>query len=219
MLSVCELMPLPSPSPLPSLPLPLLLPSSLLPALAQQPFLLLPPIDPNILVLKYKHVDKKVKPIPVALPKEFCNIRHIPKDPLLMLPLLPTYPPDFMPSNRLMQEHLDKLDLNSDSFLWPEELKLIQHILKLNEGSLAWTEAEKGRFYDEYFSPVKIPVVKHTPWIHKNLPILLGIYNEVVKIFKKKLAAGIYKYSNTSYHSCWFCVEKKNGSYCIVHNL
>ena len=157
MLLVCELTPLP----LPSSPLPL--PFSLLPALAQQPFLLLPPINPDILVLKYKHIDKKVKPIPAALPEEFCNIRYIPEDLLLTLPLLPTHPPDFTPGNRLTQERLNELDLNSNGFLWPEELKLIQHILKLNKGVLAWTEAEKGRFHNEYFSPVKIPVVEHTP--------------------------------------------------------
>ena len=82
-----------------------------------------------------------------------------------------------------MQECLDKLNLNSDGFLWPEELKLVTHILKVNELALAWTEAEKGCFKDEYFDPVKIPVIEHIPWAHKNLPIPPGILKEVIKLF------------------------------------
>jgi hypothetical protein len=62
-----------------------------------------------------------------------------------------------------MQECLNDLGLNCDDFLWPEELKLMHHILKLNECALAWTEAEKGQFHDEYFSPIKIPVIEHIP--------------------------------------------------------
>jgi len=30
----------------------------------------------------------------------------------------------------------------------------------LNEKGLAWEETEKGRFRDDYFSPVKIPVYR-----------------------------------------------------------
>jgi len=98
-----------------------------------------------------------------------------------------------------MQECLDKLDLNSDSFLWPEELRLIIYILKVNKLALAWTEEEKGRFHDEYFAPVKIPVIEHVPWADKNLPIPPGLLEEVIKIFWEKLAAGIYEHSDTLY--------------------
>jgi len=142
----------------------------------------LPPADPAF-IFKYKTVDKKVRPVPATLPEEFRTICRIPKDPLLTLPPLPTYPPDFMPGKHLMQECLDKLNLNSDGFLWPEELKLVTHILKVNELALAWTEAEKGCFKDEYFDPVKIPVIEHIPWAHKNLPIPPGILKEVIKLF------------------------------------
>ena len=109
--------------------------------------------------------------------------------------------------------------LNAGDFLWPEELKLIQHILKLNELMLAWTEVEKGRFSDEYFAPVKIPVIEHIPWVHKNLPIPPGILKEVIKIFQEKLAMGVYERSDASYRSCWFCVKKKSGALRLVHDL
>ena len=206
MISVRNTTPLPAPPPLEQVSTPQALPP-------------LPPIDPLMLVLKYKRVDKKVRPVPATLPEEYRTICCIPEDPLLSLPLLPTHPPDFSPGKHLTQERLDELNLNADNFLWPEELKLVQHVLKLNELALAWTEAEKGRFRDEYFSPVKIPVVEHIPWAHKNLPIPPGILEDVIKIFKEKLASGVYEHSDASYRSCWFCIKKKNGVLCLVHDL
>ena len=143
----------------------------------------LPAVDPAILVFKYKKVDRKVRPVPATLPEEFRTIRRIPEDLLLMLPPLPTHPPDFSPGERLTQERLDELKLNSDGFLWPEELKLVIYVLKVNERAMAWTEAEKGCFRNEYFAPVKILVIEHVPWAHKNLPIPPGILEEVIKLF------------------------------------
>lgn len=118
-----------------------------------------------------------------------------------------------------MQERLDVLNLNANGFLWLEELKLVQLILKLNEKALAWIEEEKGRFHDDYLSPVRIPVLEHTPWMHKNLLILPGLLEEVIKNFQEKLASGVYEPSDTSYHSRWFCVKKKSGTPRIVHDL
>ena len=178
-----------------------------------------PPIEPTTLVLKYKKVDQKVRPISMMLPEDFCTIQHIPEDPLFLLPTLPTHLPEFMPGEHLTQECLDRLMLNAGNFLWPEELKLVQHILKLNELVLAWTEAEKGQFSDEYFAPIKIPVIEHIPWVHKNLPIPPGILEEVIKIFQEKLAAGVYKCSDALYHSHWFCVKKKSSALRLIHNL
>jgi hypothetical protein len=44
-----------------------------------------------------------------------------------------------------------------------------------------------------------------------NFPIFPGIYEDVCAIVQKKLAAGIYELSNSSYRSRWFCVLKKDG--------
>ena len=207
-----------TPSPPPMLPH-LLSPSPLMQNIEQHPLLPLPPAKPATLALKYKCINKKVQPIPATLPEEYRTVCCIPVDPLLSLPPLLTLPPDFMPDEHLTQEHLDDLKLNLDNFLWPEEVKLVQHVLKLNKCALAWTEVEKGRFRDDYFSPVKIPVIKHVPWAHKNLPIPLGILNEVTNLFKEKIAVGMYERSDTSYRSCWFCVKKKNGSLRLIHDL
>ena len=95
----------------------------------------------------------------------------------------------------------------------------MQHVLKTNEKALAWTEDECGHFCDKYFSPVKIPIVEHIPWVHRNIPIPTGILVDVIDLFKKKIAAGVYEPSDASYHLRWFCIQKKNGTLCIVHDL
>jgi hypothetical protein len=112
------------------------------------------------------------------------------------------HPSDFMPSEFLMQECLNVLCLKANGFLQLEEEKLLIHILRMNKMGLAWTEAEKGRFSDEYFTPIKIPVIEHTPWAHKNLPIPPGILYDIIKIFKDKSTMRVYKHLDASYRSC-----------------
>jgi hypothetical protein len=184
-----------------------------------EPHFIEPWEDPTTPSLAYKKVANKVHPVSATLPEDFRIIRRRPEDPLLSLPPLPTRALPFSPGSRLTQERLEELDLNRYNFLWPEELNLAQHVLKINEKALAWTEAERGRFRDEYFTPVKIPTVAHTPWVHKNIPIPTGILDHVIDLFKKKIAAGVYEPSDASYRSRWFCVKKKNGSLRIVHDL
>ena len=92
----------------------------------------------------------------------------------------PTTPPNFVPGLCLTQDCLNALELNRFNFLWPKELKLLQHILKVNELGLIWTEEEKGRFCNNYFSPVKIPGIEHILWIHKNIPIPYSILNDII---------------------------------------
>ncbi len=58
-----------------------------------------------------------------------------------------------------------------------------------NEG-FAWDDTERGHFKEEYFPPVTIPAVEHTPWIQKNIPIPPGIFDQVCKIIKTKIDAG-----------------------------
>ena len=95
-----------------------------------------PPTDLLAASLAYKKVAKKVRPVPASLPEDFRNVRRIPVNPLLSLAPLPTLPPPFTPGEHLSQEHLDDLDLNRYAFLWPEELKLLEHILQINEFGL-----------------------------------------------------------------------------------
>jgi hypothetical protein len=146
-------------------------------------------------------------------------IRQIPEDLLLTLPTLLPNPPDFIPGNRLTQERMDNLGIFQNTFLWHEEQKLAAHVLMNNELALAWNESEKGHFKDEYFPPVIIPTIEHTPWVHRQPPIPPGIRDEVINLIKSKIASRVYEASNSSYQSKWFCVTKKNGSLRIVHDL
>ena len=72
--------------------------------------------------------------------------------------------------------------MNPTGFLWPEEEKLIHYLIKIQEDAFAWKETEKGRFDTKYFDPIIIPTVDHVPWVFKNIPIPLGIYDEVLKV-------------------------------------
>jgi hypothetical protein len=104
--------------------------------------------------------------------------------------------------------------------LWPEELKLICWLVLVHETTFVWEPGERGRFKEEYFPPIKIATVPHTPWVQRNIPIPPAIFNDVVKIIKGKIEGGVYEPLNASYHSRWFCVIKKDGkSLRLVHNL
>src|ERR1700730_12705795 len=88
-----------------------------------------------------------------------------------------------------------------------------------NEG-FAWSDAERGHFRTDFFPAVEFPVIPHTPWIQRNIPIPPGIYEEVCALVRKKIEAGVYEPSNSSYRSRWFVVAKKDGkSLRIVHSL
>lgn len=102
------------------------------------------------------------------------------------------------------------MQVNKDGFLWLEEERLVNHLIKLHKKGFTWTEDEKGKFSEKYFELVVIPTVEHVPWVLKNIPIPPGIYNQVIEVIKKKIQAGVYEPSNLSYQSWWFCVLKKD---------
>jgi hypothetical protein len=83
-----------------------------------------------------------------------------------------------------------------------------------------WDDSERGRFREDFFPPVVMPVVEHKPWVLRNMPIPPGIYVDVCKIIQTKIDAGVYERSNSSYRSRWFTVLKKGGTALrIVHSL
>jgi len=137
-------------------------------------------------VLAYKKAAKKVHPVAASLPEDFQIIQQCPEDPLASLQPLPTNPPYFIPGLRLTQEQLNAMKINKYRFLWPTEEQLAQHVLKINEHALAWTEAEHGHFHDNYLSPVKIPTIAHTMWTHKNIPIPQGSWTKSLTSSKER---------------------------------
>ena len=170
---------------------------------------------------KYKPVALKVKPHLGTLPEEFRIIRNIVGDPLEgMLELNPN-PPSFTPTGRYTEERREQVQRDHvGDFLWPQERNLIDDLMcKQNQG-FAWEETEKGRFREDFFPPVDMPVIPHVPWVLKNIKIPPGIFNEVCAIIKNKLDSGVYEPSNSSYRSRWFCVVKKDGKKLrLVHSL
>lgn len=153
-------------------------------------------------------MDKKTKPVIQELPAEFRIKREIQGDPLADMPKLSPIPPDFEPTGRYTRERKDKMDkIHEEGFLLPEERKLVHHFMMLQNFGFAWDDSERGRFREDFFPPIDIPVIPHKPWVLKNIPIPPGLYNKVCRIIKAKLDAGVYEPSNSS----WFCVIKKDG--------
>jgi len=172
-------------------------------------------------VYKYKPVAFKTKPVVQELPAEFRIKREIIGDPLAEMPELSPNPPEFVPTGRYTEARKDKMDeVHGGDFLLPEERKLMHHFMAEQNLGFAWDDSERGRFREDFFPPIDIPVIPHTPWVLKNIPIPPGLYPKVCEVIKTKIKAGVYESSNSSYRSRWFCVLKKDGeSLRLVHSL
>ena len=179
------------------------------------------PIAPKVKAKKkYKPVALKVRPVIGELPDKFRIIRNITGDPLANLPILDPNPPDFKPCGRYTQERKEIFDKNNAGFLLDEERKLLHHFMMLHQDAFAWNDTERGHFREDFFPPIEMPVIPHKPWVQRNIPIPPGLYDEVCMNLQKKIDAGVFEPSNSSYRSRWFCVVKKDGkSLRIVQSL
>jgi len=177
-------------------------------------------MDTSARIFKYKPVAKKVKSVPTMLPEEFHTMCKIVGDPLVDMPTLPTHLLDFMPTGHYDETAQDIINANHPGdFLLPEECKLMHHFMMVFEHGFIWDEFQKGNFRQDFFPLIKIPIILHIPWALRNIPMPPGIYNDVVKIIRDKIALGMYEPSSSSYRSCWFTVLKKNGKLGIVYDL
>ena len=115
---------------------------------------------------KYKPVALKTKPVLATLPDKFRIIRNIRGDPLAEIPTLSPTPPPFIPTECYTQERKEYIDsIHNNGFLWPEEMKLMHHFMTVQEKAFAWEDNERGSFRRDFFPPVDIPVIEHTPWV------------------------------------------------------
>ena len=134
------------------------------------------------------------------------------------LPTLNPHPPPFKPLGRYIQERKELFNTANPGFLQPTDL--LHHFMTLHQDTFAWNDTERGHFREDFFLPVDIPVVPHTPWVQRNILIPPGIYDEVCRLIQQKIDAGVFEPSNSSYRSRWFCVVKKDGkSLRIVQSL
>jgi len=170
-------------------------------------------------VLKYKKVDQKIRPVPSHIPRDMKVTRRFPEDPLRHLSPLPFHPPEFQPTSKITAERMTTLAIQDNIDLLPEERNLLMHVLVLNERSIAFNEQERGTFRSDYFTDYKMPIIEHLPWQDKNMPIPQGYRDEIIRLLKEKVVAGVYEEAQSSYRSRWFCVKKKNGELRIVHDL
>ena len=170
---------------------------------------------------KYKPVALKVRPVMTELPERFRIVRNILGDPLAALPTLPKHPGPFRPHGRYTLEHKEYIDnAHPGDFLWPVERDLMHQFMVIHQDGFAWSDAERGHFREDFFPPIEIPTVPHKPWVVRNFPIPPGVYNHLCGLIQRKIDAGVFEPSNSSYRSRWFCVVKKDGtSLRIVQSL
>ena len=114
---------------------------------------------------------------------------------------------------------MEDLAIDQHKELLPEEQKLLQHVIQINERSIAFHEDERGTFRKDYFSDYIIPTVDHEPWIEKNIPLPQGYKDKLIKLLKEKIKAGVYEPAYAPHRSKWFYVKKKDGGLRIVHDL
>ena len=141
-----------------------------------------------------------MQPVETELPSRFCIVHKIKGNPLAELPKLPTRPADYEPTKRYTLEHKEQFNkIHASNFLLPKERKLMHQFMCLQNEGFAWNDLERGHFHEDFFLPIDIPTILHKPWAQKNIPIPPGIYDEVCRIIKRKIDAGIYEPSNSSY--------------------
>src|ERR1700743_3457785 len=179
------------------------------------------PVEQSFARKKYKPVALKTKPVYGDLPEKYRVKREIIGDPLKDIPMLPTNPDDFEPTGRYTEERKEIIDkIHDEDVLWDEERKLMHHFMMLQNEAFAWDDSERGSFKHEFFPPVEIPTVEHGVWIEKSIPIPRGQLDEFCKVIKKKIDAGVYDPSNSSYRTKFCGVIKKDGkSIRLVHSL
>ena len=169
---------------------------------------------------KYKPVAKKVRPLLATLPDKFRIVRKTVGDPLATLPTIRPNPLPYVPVGRYTEERRNALRAEHTPFLWPAELDMMDDFMCKHQRAFAWEDSKRGSFRRDAFPPVSIPVVEHKPWVLKNIPIPPGLHDEVCAELQRKIKAGVYEPSNSSYRSRWFCVLKKDGkSLRLVHSL
>ena len=169
---------------------------------------------------KYKPVDKKVRPVNQPMPQSINPPLQRPplsRDPY-KTPLTP-WPPDFQPTAKITEERLGVINFGPEGWLLPEEVKLFRHLIILRQNALAFCPAERGLLKHSYGLPYVIPVIEHTPWQKKPIPIPAAIRDEYIELVRECVRTKLYEQSTSSYSIPVFCVKKHDGKLRIVHDL
>jgi hypothetical protein len=114
----------------------------------------------TFVVRKYKPVAKKVRPLLADLSDKYRITRNIVGNPLSDMLTLNANPPDFTPTGQYTAARRDIIDkVHSEGFLLPAERALMHDFMSLQNKGFAWDDSECGRFCEDFFPPVMMPVV------------------------------------------------------------
>ncbi|KDR76063.1 hypothetical protein GALMADRAFT_18440, partial [Galerina marginata CBS 339.88] len=109
------------------------------------------------------------------------------------LPELPSHPPEIFPGLCYTGERMEAMKVNPSGFLWDEEVKLAHWIIKTHKMAFAWVETKRRAFRNDYFELIWLPVLPHTPWAGKPIPIPPGLREKITEILKTKKVIGVYE--------------------------
>ncbi|MBW0588438.1 hypothetical protein O181_128153 [Austropuccinia psidii MF-1] len=133
-------------------------------------------------------------------------------------PLSPK-PPKFMVTSKITQERFELINFGPPGWLSEEERSLLMSVIVLREKAIAFSAEERGLLKHSYGKPYKIPVIPHTPWQKKPIPIPKPIIPQFIELVRERIRTGLYEQSTSSYTSPVFCAAKSNGKLRIVHDL
>jgi hypothetical protein len=64
-----------------------------------------------------------------------------------------------------------------------------------------------------------IRTIEHQPWEHRPIRFPSAVKSAIVNIIKERQEGKVYEPSQSAYRSRIFVVEKKGGTYRLVHDL
>jgi hypothetical protein len=62
----------------------------------------------------------------------------------------------------------------------------MHHFMMEQNLGFAWNDKQRGRFREDFFPPIDIPVVPHKPWGLKNIPIPQVYIQKSVKSLEQR---------------------------------
>ncbi|KAJ7805252.1 hypothetical protein B0H14DRAFT_3485300 [Mycena olivaceomarginata] len=118
------------------------------------------------------------------------------------MPKLSPNPGDFVPTGRYTQERMEAIDkIHDEDFLWPEERKLMHHMVTIQNEVFAWNDDERG-------TP-RLPVKSCTENVGYRQPLPLCIENLTLRAYLR------FWDRRKGYWEMWGGTEDKWGGYFV----
>ncbi|MBW0508336.1 hypothetical protein O181_048051 [Austropuccinia psidii MF-1] len=121
--------------------------------------------------------------------------------------------------SKITQEGFKVITFGPPGYLSKAERRLLLSLIALRERAIAFSEEERGFLENSYGKPYKIPVIPHTPWSKKPIPIPKPILPQLMELIRERIRTLLYAQSTSSYKSLIFYVAKSNGKLRVVHEL